>query len=52
LPGPFGEAFEQVRPFLAWKAIVAQVPEAVGAPFTEFLRVFRQIRRRPEEGRR
>src|SRR5207244_918967 len=38
LPGPFGEAFEQTRPFLAGRLIVAQGPEAVSSPFTDSLR--------------
>src|SRR5207237_9322305 len=42
LPGPFGEAFEQTRPFLAGRLIVAQRPEAVSSLFTESLRPIRR----------
>jgi hypothetical protein len=38
LPGPFGETFEQTRPFLAGTVIVAQGAEAVSLPFTDSLR--------------
>jgi hypothetical protein len=38
LPGPFGESFEQTRPFLAGRLIVAQAAEAVSCPFTGSLR--------------
>ena len=38
LPGPFGESFEQTRPFLAGRLIVAQPAEAMPCPFTESLR--------------
>jgi hypothetical protein len=38
LPGPFGESFEQTRPFLAGRLIVAQGAEAMSSPFTESLR--------------
>jgi hypothetical protein len=47
LPGPFGETFEQTRPFLAGTVIVAQGAEAVSVPFTDFLRVLSADRHPP-----